>query len=252
MGAGSGSRRKIYLIQFPSVSASQFEGNCERWGGRLSKQDFTPTMTRRSGVKGAISAALPVRPAVLRSSANLVPTGIPGVLIIEPKIFADQRGFFFEAYQTARYAEYGISRPFVQDNISRSGRGILRGLHLQYPTCQGKLVSVLRGQVLDVAVDVRIGSPTFGRHVAVELSEINRRQMWVPRGFAHGFLVLSESADFFYKCDEYYRPADEITLRWDDPAFQIKWGIETPILSEKDAAAPTLADMQGLPIYGKC
>ena len=207
-------------------------------------------MTWRSNT--AISAALPVRPAVLRSGANPVPTAIPGVLIIEPKIFADQRGFFFEAYQTARYAEYGISRPFVQDNISRSGRGTLRGLHLQYPTCQGKLVSVLRGQVLDVAVDVRIGSPTFGRHVAVELSEINRRQMWVPRGFAHGFLVLSESADFFYKCDEYYRPADEITLRWDDPAFQIKWGIETPILSEKDAAAPTLADMQGLPIYGKC
>jgi len=207
-------------------------------------------MTWRSNT--AISAVPPVRPAVSPGGANLVPTRIPGVLIIEPRIFGDQRGFFFEAYQAARYAEYGMNHPFVQDNISRSGRGTLRGLHLQYPTCQGKLVSVLRGQVLDVAVDVRIGSPTFGRHVAVELSEINRRQMWVPRGFAHGFLVLSESADFFYKCDEYYRPADEITLRWDDPAFQIKWGIETPILSEKDAAAPTLADMQGLPIYGKC
>jgi dTDP-4-dehydrorhamnose 3,5-epimerase len=221
--------------------------------GRLSETDFTTTMTRHSGINTAISAVPPVRPAVLPSDANLVPTRIPGVLIIEPKIFGDQRGFFFEAYQAARYAKYGISRPFVQDNISRSDRGTLRGLHLQYPTCQGKLVSVLRGRVLDVAVDVRIGSPTFGRHVAVELSDANRRQMWVPRGFAHGFLVLSESADFFYKCDEFYQPAEEIGLRWDDPAFQIKWGIERPTLSTRDAAAPILAEvpMQSLPIYGK-
>ena len=205
----------------------------------------------RHTVNTAISSVLP-RPAVSTAGANLVSTKIPEVLIIEPKIFGDQRGFFFEAFQVARYAEYGISRPFVQDNISHSAHGTLRGLHLQYPSCQGKLVTVLSGRVLDVAVDVRIGSPTFGRHVAVELSETNRRQMWVPRGFAHGFLVLSETATFFYKCDELYRPTDEIALRWDDPAFQIKWGIEAPILSTKDAAAPTLADMQSLPIYGKC
>src|SRR3974390_2396376 len=138
--------------------------------------------------------------------------------------------------------------------MSRSSHGVLRGLHLQNPSPQGKLTGVMGGRVLDVAVDVRIGSPTFGRHVAVELSETNRRQMWVPRGFAHGFLVLSETADFFYKCDEFYRPSDEVVLRWNDPAFQIKWGIETPILSQKDAAARTLAEieMQSLPIYGKC
>ena len=152
-------------------------------------------------------------------SMNVISTAIPEVLIIEPKVFGDQRGFFLETFKADRYAENGISRPFVQDNLSRSAYGVLRGLHLQNPKTQGKLVTVLRGRVLDVAVDVRVGSPTFGRHVAVELSEENRRQLWVPRGFAHGFVVLSETADFFYKCDELYSPSDEIVVRWNDPAL---------------------------------
>ena len=137
---------------------------------------------------------------------HVIATDVPDVLIIDPKLFGDQRGFFLETYQSTRYAEHGIRRPFVQDNLSRSAYGVLRGLHLQNPMTQGKLVSVLRGRVLDVAVDVRVGSPYFGRHVAVELSEENRRQLWVPRGFAHGFVVLSETADFFYKCDESDQP----------------------------------------------
>jgi dTDP-4-dehydrorhamnose 3,5-epimerase len=181
---------------------------------------------------------------------NVVPTAIPEVLIIEPKVFGDQRGFFLETFKADRYAEKGISRPFVQDNLSRSAHGVLRGLHLQNPKTQGKLVSALRGRVLDVAVDVRVGSPTFGRHVAVELNEENRRQLWVPRGFAHGFVVLSESADFFYKCDELYSPSDELVVRWNDPTLGISWGIESPTVSGRDAAAPLLADVLGLPVYG--
>jgi dTDP-4-dehydrorhamnose 3,5-epimerase len=176
---------------------------------------------------------------------------IPDVLIIAPKLFGDQRGFFLETYQSTRYAEHGISRPFVQDNLSRSAYGVLRGLHLQNPMTQGKLVSVMRGRVLDVAVDVRIGSPHFGRHVAVELSEDNRRQLWVPRGFAHGFVVLSETADFFYKCDEFYSPKDEIVVRCDDPAIGIKWGVENPSLSARDAAAPLLSEVKNLPVFGQ-
>src|SRR5580658_2142259 len=132
---------------------------------------------------------------------KVLPTAIPGVLIVEPEVVGDARGFFCETYRQDRYAAEGIG-PFVQDNLSRSARGVLRGLHLQNPKGQGKLITVLRGAVLDVAVDVRSGSPTFGRHVAVELSEENRRQFWVPRGFAHGFAVRSETADVFYKCDE--------------------------------------------------
>lgn len=178
-------------------------------------------------------------------------TKLDGVLILEPKLFGDQRGFFLETYQFARYAAHGLTRPLVQDNMSRSACGVVRGLHLQNPNTQGKLVSVLRGRVLDVAVDVRVGSPTFGRHVAVELSEDNRRQLWVPRGFAHGFSVLSETADFFYKCDDYYSPQHEIAVRWDDPAIGIDWKVETPSLSAKDAAAPLLADVKNLPVYGQ-
>jgi dTDP-4-dehydrorhamnose 3,5-epimerase len=185
-------------------------------------------------------------------SMNVIRTQIPEVLIFEPKVFGDSRGYFFESYQTDRYATHGVAGPFVQDNMSRSVRGVLRGLHLQNPRTQGKLVTVLRGTILDVAVDVRLGSPTFGRHVAAELSEDNRSQMWIPRGFAHGYLVLSEYADFFYKCDEFYSPADEIALRWDDPAFGIKWGVECPILSARDAAAPLLAAVKSLPLYGSC
>lgn len=182
---------------------------------------------------------------------QVVATELPEVLIVEPKLFGDQRGFFLETYQLSRYVESGIVRPFVQDNLSRSSYGVLRGLHLQNPVTQGKLVTVLRGRVLDVAVDVRIGSPTFGRHVAVELSEENRRQLWVPRGFAHGFVVLSETVDFFYKCDNAYSPKDEVSVRWDDPAIGINWGIPNPSLSAKDAVAPLLADVENLPLYGQ-
>jgi dTDP-4-dehydrorhamnose 3,5-epimerase len=127
----------------------------------------------------------------------------------------------------------------------------LRGLHLQNPNTQGKLVTVLRGKVLDVAVDVRVGSSTFGRHVAAELSEENRRQLWVPRGFAHGFVVLSQTADFFYKCDGLYSPKDEISIRWNDPAIGINWGVESPSLSSKDADAPLLSEVKNLPLYGR-
>jgi dTDP-4-dehydrorhamnose 3,5-epimerase len=182
---------------------------------------------------------------------KVIATELPEVLILEPQLFGDQRGFFLECFQAKRYAEAGISRPFVQDNMSRSGYGVLRGLHLQNPSTQGKLVSAMRGRVLDVAVDVRVGSPDFGRHVAVELSEENRRQLWVPRGFAHGFAVLSESADFFYKCDDLYSPKDEISVRWDDPAIGINWGLANPSLSAKDAAAPLLAEVKNLPVYGR-
>lgn len=182
---------------------------------------------------------------------NVIATNLPEVLIIEPKLFGDQRGFFLETYQLQRYQEAGIHRPFVQDNMSRSARGVLRGLHLQNPNTQGKLVSAMRGRVLDVAVDVRVGSPNFGRHVAVELSEDNRRQLWVPRGFAHGFVVLSDTADFFYKCDDGYSPKDEVSIRWNDPAIGIAWGVDNPSLSAKDADAPLLADVKNLPVYGQ-
>jgi dTDP-4-dehydrorhamnose 3,5-epimerase len=182
---------------------------------------------------------------------KILQTEIPGVLVFEPKVFGDERGFFIETFQVPRYASHGLERPFLQDNLSRSRRGILRGLHLQNPRSQGKLVSVLRGRVLDVAVDVRVGSPTFGRHVAVELRDDTFRQLWVPRGFAHGFVVLSEVADFFYRCDELYSPADEIVVRWNDPALKIDWPIQTPTLSERDANAQLLDDIERLPKYGE-
>jgi dTDP-4-dehydrorhamnose 3,5-epimerase len=169
---------------------------------------------------------------------------IPEVLRVEPKVFGDARGYFFESYSAERYAAAGIGGPFVQDNLSRSRRGVLRGLHFQQPHAQGKLVSVVRGAVFDVAVDVRVGSPTFGRWVGEVLSEENHCQLWVPPGFAHGFLVVSDEAVFSYKCSEYYRPETERSVRWDDPAIGIEWpsldgtAVE---LSAKDRAAPALA-----------
>jgi dTDP-4-dehydrorhamnose 3,5-epimerase len=185
-------------------------------------------------------------------SMNVMATSIPDVLIVEPKLFGDARGFFMETYQAERYAESGINVRFVQDNLSRSARGVLRGLHIQNPRPQGKLVTVLRGAVLDVALDVRVGSPTFGAHVKVELNEENRRQLFVPRGFAHGFVVLSDSADFFYKCDELYSPADELVIRFDDPALGIDWGCTAPTLSARDREGVLLAQLQSrLPIYGQ-
>ena len=157
---------------------------------------------------------------------NVIRTAISEVLIIEPKIFGDHRGVFLETFKADRYAAQGVLGPFVQDNLSRSARGVLRGLHLQHPRMQGKLVNVLRGRVRDVAVDVRIRQSDLRAARCRRPSEENRRQLWVPRGFAHGFVVLSESADFFYKCDELYSPSDEIVVRWDDPTLGISWGVE--------------------------
>lgn len=177
-------------------------------------------------------------------------TFIPDVLVIEPTIHGDSRGFFLELFQSGRYAEAGIPGTFVQDNLSRSAAGTLRGLHLQNPNPQGKLVTVLRGTVLDVAVDVRVGSPTFGKHVKIELSEENRRQLWIPPGLAHGFLVLSETADFYYKCDEFYSPSDEIVIRWNDPKLDIDWGLEAPVLSQRDSQGQKLSEVSCLlPFY---
>ena len=190
-----------------------------------------------------------MRKGHLPTPMQVIITQIPGVLIIEPKRFGDPRGFFSETFRADRYAEAGLIHSFVQDNWSRSQRGVLRGLHLQNPNAQGKLVTVMRGAVLDVAVDVRVGSPSFGRHVAVELSEDNGRQFFVPRGFAHGFVVLSDAADFVYKCDDYYSPVDEITIRWNDPQIGIDWRTTSPIVSERDAAAPLLVDAPHLPKF---
>ncbi|MGA7329573.1 MAG: dTDP-4-dehydrorhamnose 3,5-epimerase [Rhodomicrobium sp.] len=176
--------------------------------------------------------------------------GLPGVLLIEPEIFSDDRGFFFESF-SAKYRDVpGMPGRFVQDNLSHSKKDVLRGLHLQHPNEQGKLVSVVSGRVLDVAVDVRAGSPTFGRYAAVELDAIACRQLWIPRGFAHGFLVLSDQATFLYKCDAPYSRADEIGIRWNDPEIGIEWPVHEPLLSAKDEAAPGLKDlMHRLPAY---
>lgn len=177
---------------------------------------------------------------------KVTPTALPGVLILEPKVFGDERGFFLESFNQRAFDE-AVGRPvgFVQDNHSRSARGVLRGLHYQLPPhAQGKLVRVVSGAVFDVAVDMRAGSPTFGRWAGTELSAQNQRQLWIPPGFAHGFLVLSDSADFLYKTSSYYAPQAEASVRWDDPALAIDWPLDglTPLLSAKDAAAPSLAD----------
>ena len=170
---------------------------------------------------------------------NVIETLIPDVKIIEPKVFGDERGFFLETFQAERYAQQlGIELVFVQDNHSRSTYGVLRGLHFQKQKPQGKLVRVVRGEVFDVAVDIRPDSATYGRSVSVFLSEENKRQFWVPPGFAHGFVVTSESADFEYKCTDYYDPTDEGAIRWDDPVLAIDWPVENPILSGKDTDAP--------------
>lgn len=168
---------------------------------------------------------------------NVIDTEIPEVKIIEPKVFGDERGFFLETFQAKRYRdEAGIDLEFVQDNYSRSSKGVLRGLHFQKKNPQGKLVRVVRGEVYDVAVDIRCQSPTFGRWVGTVLCEQNKRQFWVPPGFAHGFLVLSDSADFEYKCTDYYDPSDEGCLLWNDTGLAIDWPIDTPLLSNKDQA----------------
>ena len=178
---------------------------------------------------------------------NAIRTAIDGVFILEPKLFGDARGFFMESYNRRTFAQAtGADPDFVQDNHSRSRRGVLRGLHYQLQQPQGKLVRVTQGAVFDVAVDTRKNSPTFGRWVGVELSADNQRQLWVPAGLAHGFLVLSDSADFLYKTTDYYAPEHERCIAWDDPGIGIDWplaahGIEAPLLSEKDRAGVPLA-----------
>lgn len=170
-------------------------------------------------------------------------TVLPGVLIIEPRVFGDSRGFFIESYQVERYREAGIDLPFVQDNHSRSGKGVLRGLHFQRTRPQGKLVRVSRGAVWDVAVDIDPRSPTFGRYVGTELNDENHRQLWVPPGYAHGFCVISDVADFEYKCTDLYFPEDEGALLWNDPDVNIPWPVENPLLSAKDRVNPTLREL---------
>ena len=175
---------------------------------------------------------------------KITKTKLKDCLIIEPKIFGDSRGFFFETFQVERYSELAnINFTFVQDNYSRSSKGVLRGLHFQKKKPQGKLVRVVRGEVYDVAVDIRKESPTYGHWEAVVLSEENKLQFWVPPGFAHGFVVLSDVADFEYKCSDYYDPADEGSILWEDPDLNIPWPVKDPKLSEKDLNAPKLADL---------
>jgi dTDP-4-dehydrorhamnose 3,5-epimerase len=177
-------------------------------------------------------------------------TEIPGVIVIQPDIHRDERGFFLESYHQQKYAEAGIDAVFVQDNHSRSVRGTLRGLHMQLARPQGKLVRAIRGSLWDVAVDVRRGSPTFGRHVAVELDADTHQQLYVPPGLAHGFLVTSEHAELEYKCTDFYDPGSELSIVWNDPELAIPWPMEAPLLSTKDRDAPTLAEvMEQLPQF---
>jgi dTDP-4-dehydrorhamnose 3,5-epimerase len=176
---------------------------------------------------------------------KIIETSLPGVLIFEPKVFGDERGFFFETYREQVFAEAGLNVTFVQDNQSRSQRGVLRGLHYQLQQPQGKLVRVARGRVFDVAVDVRRGSPTFGKWFGAFLDDETHRQMYIPPGFAHGFVVLSEVADFLYKCTDYYHPQSEAGIRWDDPAIGIAWPkeiLDSVILSDKDSRLSFLSD----------
>ena len=184
---------------------------------------------------------------------NVLTTDIEGVLILEPKMFGDARGFFMETWSRERYVQAGLNERFLQDNVSSSSKGVLRGLHFQYPQPQGKLVQVIQGEVLDVAVDIRVGSPTFGQHVTCLLSHENHRQFFVPKGFAHGFCVLSEIALFLYKCTDYYNPQAESGVLWNDPALGIDWPVDVPTLSEKDAKLACLKDIpkDRLPVYGE-
>lgn len=178
-------------------------------------------------------------------------TALPGVLLLRPRVFADDRGHFLETWRRERYAQAGVAGDFVQDNASYSHRGVLRGLHFQQPYGQGKLVSVLLGEVWDVAVDVRAGSPTFGRWVGYTLSAANGHQLWIPPGFAHGFVVTSDQAVFSYKCTDVYHPEAELTIRWDDPDLAVAWPVVPTRVAEKDAAAPTLGEIpaERLPRY---
>ena len=182
---------------------------------------------------------------------KVIETALPGALILEPQVFGDARGFFYESYNEAKYREAGVDRRFVQSNVSRSARGVLRGLHYQWPNPQGKLVSVLEGEVYDVAVDIRRGSPTFGRSVGVMLTAGNHRHFWIPEGFAHGFCVVSDHATFVYQCTAVYDRAADAGVRWNDAQLAIDWPVAEPLLSDKDKVAPFLSEVAvgKLPAY---
>lgn len=182
---------------------------------------------------------------------KVLKTSLPGVFILEPRVFEDKRGFFMETYHQNRYGQIGLDCPFVQDNLSHSLRGILRGLHYQLKHPQAKLVQVIKGTVFDVTVDIRHGSPSFGQWTGVYISDENRHQIFIPEGFAHGFCVLSETADVVYKCTDFYAPDDEEGILWSDPGLRIDWTIADPLLSDKDSQYPCLSDVppECLPIY---
>lgn len=183
---------------------------------------------------------------------HIIETTLPEVLIIEPAVYGDSRGYFFESYNHARFEQAGVAHNFVQDNESLSQAGVVRGLHFQAPPyAQGKLVRVQRGKVLDVAVDIRKGSPTYGEHVAVELSGENKKMMWIPPGFAHGFATLENDTVFLYKCTDIYHPEAEGSLLWNDPALGIDWKVDAPLLSEKDKTGPTLESFNSPFTYEK-
>jgi dTDP-4-dehydrorhamnose 3,5-epimerase len=184
---------------------------------------------------------------------NVKETKLEGVIILKPRVFGDDRGYFLETWNAERYQSAGIPGPFVQDNVSFSRKGVLRGLHFQYPRSQGKLVQVLSGRVLDVAVDIRKGSPNFGRWFSEELSEANHRQMYIPPGFAHGYCVTSQTAVFSYKCTDFYNPAAEGGIIWNDPDLNIDWPVTEPVVSPKDAEYPQLKDIppEKLPHFGR-
>jgi dTDP-4-dehydrorhamnose 3,5-epimerase len=172
-----------------------------------------------------------------------IETTLPGVCELRPKIFGDARGFFMETYHAGRFAELGIPDVFVQDNHSRSARGILRGLHYQLQHSQAKLCRVVEGEALDIAVDIRIGSPDFGRWTSVLLSAEKHNQIYIPKGFAHGFLALTDNVQFLYKCSDFYKSDDEHGVAWNDPILKISWGVERPLVSDKDAKLQNLADI---------
>jgi dTDP-4-dehydrorhamnose 3,5-epimerase len=180
---------------------------------------------------------------------NVSETSLSGVLVLEPKVLEDERGFFMETYHAERFHDLGIDARFVQDNHSRSLRGVLRGLHYQEPNTQAKLIRCTRGALYDVAVDIRVGSPQFGKWTAAELSEENKRMLWVPAGFAHGFCAVTDVADLVYKCSAFYDAQNDRSILWNDPDLGIAWPVAKPVLSKKDASAPRLKDAKVLPRF---
>ena len=184
---------------------------------------------------------------------NIIETKLPGVLVLEPDVFTDERGYFLETWNSTRHENAGIMGPFVQDNISFSKKSVLRGLHYQYPQSQGKLIQVLSGKVVDVAVDIRVGSPTYGQWFSEELSDTKHKQMYIPPGFAHGYCVISETAVFSYKCTEFYNPATEHGIIWNDPDLNINWSVKEPVISTKDSNYSMLKDVaqEQLPHFGE-